>query len=261
MSKRRKKRRHEEHVDESWLLPYSDLLTLLVALFIVLFASSSIDMQKFQSISNAFNAELTGGTGMFNYPSPIPEGSKGSSDESQEAEDRQEEHYERPSGLTDEEIQELEKLAEIQNHLNTYVQENGLGDQVNTTLTVEGLSLTIRDNILYTSGSAQVQTANIPIAREISNLLEMDTPRSIIISGHTDDVPIRNSQYGSNWELSVMRAVNFMKVLLENPNLKPELFTAKGSGEFQPIASNGTVEGRAQNRRVEILIQPKIEEN
>ena len=82
MSKRRKKsKHHEEHVDESWLLPYSDLLTLLVALFIVLFASSSIDMQKFQSISNAFNAELTGGTGMFDYPSPIPEGSRGSSDE------------------------------------------------------------------------------------------------------------------------------------------------------------------------------------
>ncbi|WP_428910976.1 flagellar motor protein MotB [Niallia sp. Krafla_26] len=261
MSKRRKKGKHEEHIDESWLLPYSDLLTLLVALFIVLFASSSIDMQKFQSISNAFNAELTGGSGMFDYPSPIPEGSKGSSDELPESDETQEEHYEKTSTLSEEERAELEKLAQIQNHLNAYVQENGLGDQLNTALTVEGLSLTIRDNILYTSGSAQVQSENMPIAREISKILEMDVPRSIIISGHTDNVPIRNSQFSSNWELSVMRAVNFMKVLLENPNLKPELFTAKGSGEFQPIATNETAEGRAQNRRVEILIQPKIEEN
>ena len=94
MSKRRKKsKRHEEHVDESWLLPYSDLLTLLVALFIVLFASSSIDIQKFQSISNAFNAELTGGTGMFDYPSPIPEGSQGSSDKLDEEDKTQDIHY------------------------------------------------------------------------------------------------------------------------------------------------------------------------
>lgn len=259
MSKRRKKRKHEDHVDESWLLPYSDLLTLLVALFIVLFASSSIDMQKFQSISNAFNAELTGGSGIFEYPSPIPEGSRGSSDEMPESEEAQEEHYKK--GLTEDEIQEQERLAEIQNKINTYVQENGLEQQLNTKLTVEGLSITIRDNILFTPGSAEVLPENIEVAREISRLLEMDIPRTIVINGHTDNVPHHNDEFASNWELSVMRAINFMKILLENSNLKPELFTAKGSGEFQPIASNETAEGRAQNRRVEVLIQPIIDLN
>lgn len=259
MSKRRKKRKHEDHVDESWLLPYSDLLTLLVALFIVLFASSSIDMQKFQSLSNAFNAELTGGSGIFEYPSPIPEGSRGSSDEMPEAEKAQEEHYKKT--LAEEEIQEQERLAEIQNKINTYVQENGLEQQLNTKLTVEGLSITIRDNILFTPGSAEVLPENIEVAREISKLLEMDIPRNIIINGHTDNVPMHNHEFASNWELSVMRAINFMKILLENSNLKPELFTAKGSGEFQPIASNETAEGRAKNRRVEVLIQPIIDLN
>ena len=87
----------------------------------------------------------------------------------------------------------------------------------------------------------------------------MNPPRHIIISGHTDNVPIHNAQFASNWELSVMRAVNFMKVLLENPNLDPRWFSAKGYGEFKPVAPNNTPEGRMKNRRVEILILPKTE--
>lgn len=261
MSKRRKRSKHDdEHVDESWLLPYSDLLTLLVALFIVLFAGSNVDMQKFQSISNAFNAELTGGTGMFDYPSPIPQGSQGSSDEQAEEEETQVEHYDDKQELTGLEEKEQEGLAEIQKNINAYVQENGLSDQITTSLTYEGLSLTIRDNILFESGSADVGPDNMKVAQELSKLLEMDVPRSIIISGHTDNIPIHNSEYESNWELSVMRAINFLKVLLENENLQPELFTTKGYGEFQPIATNETKEGRAKNRRVEVLIQPRTEE-
>ena len=160
---------------------------------------------------------------------------------------------------TSEQITEHERLAEIQNRVNTYVQENGLGDQLATSLTVEGLSLTIRDNVLFNSGSADVRPEDLNIAKEISRLLEMDVPRSIIISGHTDNVPIKNANFESNWELSVMRAINFMKILLENTQLNPELFSAKGHGEFQPIASNDTEAGRAQNRRVEILILPRTD--
>ena len=255
MSKRRKKKHVEDHVDESWLLPYSDLLTLLVALFIVLFASSAIDSQKFQALSSAFNAELKGGTGFFEFPSPIPEGGVNAPDK-QEPDAEQE----KDKKQTMEQIAEHERLAEIQNRVNTYVQENGsLGDQLATSLTVEGLSLTIRDNVLFNSGSADVRPVDLNIAKEISRLLEMDVPRSIIISGHTDNVPIKNANFESNWELSVMRAINFMKILLENTQLNPELFSAKGHGEFQPIASNDTEAGRAQNRRVEILILPRTD--
>jgi chemotaxis protein MotB len=95
------------------------------------------------------------------------------------------------------------------------------------------------------------------MASEIAELLIMDPPRNIIISGHTDNVPIRNSNFESNWELSVMRAVNFMKIILKNDQLDPKWFSAKGFGEFQPVAGNNTKEGRAKNRRVEILILPR----
>jgi chemotaxis protein MotB len=215
-------------------------------------------MQKFQSISNAFNAELTGGTGMFDYPSPIPEGSQGSTDEQEEVEKTQEEHYKQ--NLSDLGEKEQERLAEIQKNINAYVQENGLSDQLTTSLSYEGLSLSIRDSILFDPGSADVDPNNIIVAQELSKLLEMDVPRSIVVTGHTDNIPIHNSEYASNWELSVMRAINFMKVLLENQNLQPELFTAKGYGEFQPVATNETKEGRAKNRRVEVLIQPRTDE-
>jgi chemotaxis protein MotB len=254
MSKRRKKKHNEDHMDESWLLPYSDLLTLLVALFIVLFASSAVDSQKFQALSSAFNAELKGGTGFFEFPSPVPEGGVNAPDKQQEEDNEQKKDQEKRQ--TSEQKAEHDQLEEIQHRVNTYVQENGLGNQLATSLTIEGLSVTIRDNVLFNSGSADVRTEDLEIAKEISRLLEMDVPRSIIVSGHTDNVPIKNANFESNWELSVMRAINFMKILLENDQLDPELFSAKGHGEFQPIASNESEAGRAQNRRVEILILP-----
>lgn len=88
----------------------------------------------------------------------------------------------------------------------------------------------------------------------------MNPPRNIIVSGHTDNVPISNADYDSNWHLSVMRAVNFMKLLLENEKLDPRAFSAKGFGEYNPVADNATEAGQQKNRRVEILILP-IEQN
>lgn len=109
---------------------------------------------------------------------------------------------------------------------------------------------------MFDSGRADVREEDIAVAKEISDLLVTDPPHNVIISGHTDNVPIRNSNFSSNWELSVMRAVNFMKIILENEQLDPRMFSAKGFGEFQPIASNDTEEGKAKNRRVEVLILP-----
>ena len=99
------------------------------------------------------------------------------------------------------------------------------------------------------------------IANEIADLLIMEPPRNIIISGHTDNVPIKNARYESNWELSVMRAVEFMKIILKNEKLDPRWFSAKGFGEFQPVATNETAEGKTRNRRVEILILPRTSNN
>jgi chemotaxis protein MotB len=246
MAKRRKHKKHEEHIDESWLVPYADILTLLLALFIVLFASSSVDAAKFKQMSNVFNEVFSGGTGVMDQQSPV------SSDNPSTAETKPSPNQE--NGLAKQEQQELFK---IQKKVNQYIKENQLTDKLDTALTDEGLLVTIRDNVLFQSGSADVRTGDKHIAKEISDLLVMDPARSIVISGHSDNVPIKTYQYDSNWDLSVMRAVNFMKIMLENKKLQPQWFSAKGYGEFKPVASNGTDEGRAKNRRVEILIMPR----
>lgn len=254
MSKRRKKKHnHEDHVGEDWLLPYADILTLLLALFIVLFSMSSIDAQKFNAMSQAFNEAFSSGTGIFEYPSPMPE---------EEAQALDDEEGKEDQANTKEKAKQIEKLEleNIQQKVNAYIAENNLTDKLDSSLTDEGLLLTIRDNVLFPSGSADVRPEDLHTASEISELLVMSPPRNIIISGHTDDIPISNPQYESNWELSVMRAINFMKVVLKNENLDPAWFSAKGFGEFQPVASNDTNEGRAKNRRVEILILPRTSE-
>jgi chemotaxis protein MotB len=254
MMRRRKKKRHEEHVDESWLLPYSDLLTLLLALFIVLFASSSIDAQKFEAMSKVFSEVFHGGTGVMQHQSPVEEGETFQEETKEVTEDDKEESTHAVAYKKDQ-----EELKAIQERVNNYIEENSLEGQFATKLTSEGLLLTIRDNILFPSGSATVDRKDERIAEELSRLLEMKPPRNIIISGHTDNVPIGNANFESNWELSVMRAVNFMKLLLDNPDLDPEWFSAKGFGEFEPTASNDTAEGRAKNRRVEVLILPRVQ--
>ncbi|MGE7649765.1 flagellar motor protein MotB [Peribacillus frigoritolerans] len=246
MARRKKKQRHEERIDESWLVPYADILTLLLALFIVLFASSSVDAVRFQQLSNVFNQVFTSGTGFMDFPSDSP------SNEPTSPEQR--------TGVEDLEKlgkNEQEELTEVQERVNAYIEKNDLTDKLGTNLTDEGMLISIREKVLFESGVAEVRSENRKMAKEISGLLVMDLPRNIIVSGHTDNIPIKNSKYESNWDLSVMRSVNFMKLLLENKDLDPEMFSAKGHGEFKPVASNETKKGRARNRRVEILIVPR----
>ncbi len=267
MSKRKKKHQEEHHVDESWLLPYADLLTLLLALFIVLFAMSSVDAVKFQQLSKTFNEVFTGGTGIMEYQSPIQE-------ENTELQDQKNEDKDAVAALSDNEQNSLdqdqakeieallkardkEELKQLQDKVNAYIKEKDLKNKLNTSLTDEGLLVTIRDNVLFASGKATIRQEDVQTAKEISDLLVMNPPRNIIISGHTDNVPIKNANFESNWELSVMRAVEFMKILLKNDELNPRWFSAKGFGEFQPATSNDTAQGKARNRRVEILILPR----
>lgn len=243
---RRKKEDH--HVDESWLLPYSDLLTLLVALFIVLFAMSEIDVQKYEEMSAFFKSEFSSGDkGIMEHPIPVPEV------EEQEKEEKEKE--EKP----DEAREELLNLQELQKKINNYIAKNNLTESLETKLSDEGLMISIKNDISFDPGTAEVNDEGSEIASEISKLLITDPPHQIIISGHTDDVPQNSARFGSNWELSVMRAVNFMSLVLENDRLDPAKFSAKGFGEHQPIVPNDSDANRSKNRRVEVLILPNFD--
>ncbi|WP_108585692.1 flagellar motor protein MotB [Paenisporosarcina sp. OV554] len=252
----KRKKKHEEHVDESWLIPYADILTLLLALFIVLFAASEVDSKKFKAISDSFNTELQGGTGVLEQQAAI----EITEDTSQTAKLDEtipiEESEEVMSAY-----QDHKELQELQRKIDEYITDKGLSPRLQTELTIKGLVLKIKEGVLYQSGSADINEESKVIAVEISNLLVTDPPRNILIDGHTDNIPAVSEEFPSNWELSSARAINFMKILLENKNLDSNKFSATAYGEFQPITSNDTEAGRAENRRVEVLITPYKQEN
>lgn len=231
-------------MSESWLLPYADLMTLLLALFIVLFASSSIDEKKLEQLSSVFNEIFDGGVGIMDNtaptPTPVPDDDIG-----EELED---------SSYTEDQ----KSLEGIQDRVDEYIAIHELENQFETEMTDEGLLVTIRDSILFNPGNAVIKDEYLPIADELAELLVFDPPRHIVVTGHTDNIPINSQEFSSNWDLSVIRAVNFLKLMMENEEIDPRYFSAKGYGEFQPIGDNDTAEGRSKNRRVEILIQPLV---
>jgi len=253
MRKRQRQQQHEEHMNETWLIPYADLLTLLLALFVILFASSQLDSKKYEMIMQALNSAFNNGISFFQQPSvvkvsdnpPEPFAKKNNKTGSQN-----DENNERLGQLQ----KETEDLEQLKQKLDRYIEENGLTTQLETKLTSEMLMISIREHALFASGSATVRPEAKKLAVAISDMLAQYPEYEVEVVGHTDNVPIHNEQFESNWDLSTERALNFMKILLQNKNVAPERFRAIGYGEYRPIDTNDTPEGRARNRRVEVNI-------
>ncbi|WP_042478897.1 flagellar motor protein MotB [Bacillus ndiopicus] len=249
MAKKHKKhKKHEEHIDESWLVPYADILTLLLALFIVLFASSSVDQQKLERMSEVFSQIFDGGVGVMENPSATPDPNATSSE------------------ITDQTMKYIRDQEELQGTLERieeFIAINELEEQFEVIRTdTGGVLIIIRDSVLFDPGRADVKVEYSAIAQDLSKILQTDTPRNILVKGHTDNVPMNNAQFSSNWDLSAMRASNFLESIIDNnPELDPSYFSVIGEGEYKPIADNDTAEGRAKNRRVEVLIQPLVLED
>ncbi|AIQ66300.1 flagellar motor protein MotB [Paenibacillus graminis] len=259
MSKKTRHEEHEEHADESWLLPYSDLMTLLVALFLVMYAMSATDAKKFEEMAQAFSSALNGGSGVMEYRSDAPT----STQLDQGKADKMNNVVAPNTGTADiaklrkKEQEELEKLKK---QFDQYIKNNGLTDLLSTKLNQSQLTITISDNALFSSGQAVVKDESRQLAKSISTMLQQFPNYEVLVEGHTDNIPISNSEYPSNWDLSVARALQFMKILLLNPYLDPVKFSPIGYGEYHPIADNDTAAGRAKNRRVEVSILRKYQD-
>ena len=241
MARKKHAKPHEEEAGEAWLLPYSDLMTLLLALFIALFAMSQTDASKMQALAQAFTAAFNmGGPSFFSGMGP----STSINSATTTGQDNANNAY----------MQENQNLREAQEKIEQYVKENNLQDQVSTELSEEGLMIRLKEKALFASGSAALEGQADQIVPVIAGLLA-SLPERVTISGHTDNVPISTAQFPSNWELSSARAVSLMRGLMgAQPSLNPARFSALGYSEYRPIASNDTDEGRAQNRRVEVFI-------
>lgn len=241
----RKKQHHDEHVDETWLIPYADMLTLLLALFIVMFAMGQIDKEKFQKFSEQFQIIFSGGSGIMdaNGNSMLPKLQQ--PDPVSEKESLNEKR-------SDAEIED-DKIKEIKEFLDNEFRKAGYAEKVSLLITEEGLEISIQDAVLFRSGDAQVLDNAAPVLQLVARIL-LDMDNNIRIVGHTDNIPIKNSKFRSNWDLSAVRAINVMHYLVDTGNMQQSRFYIQGNGEYSPKYDNSTEAGRAGNRRVEIVV-------
>ncbi len=250
MAKRRGGAPPEEHADESWLLPYSDMMTLLLALFIVMFAVSSVDQAKFNAMMESMYTAFGGTT---NTGSPV-EGAGGSVDM-----DALEDLLAAGGGNSPQ-----VGLGSLYLSLNDYVEESDLSNSIAVQYKGDDVLVTLKNDVFFTPGSADLSPEMQEQAQTLAALLQKsqdpDSPFEVVVAGHTDDVPINTPKYPSNWYLSLQRAANFLGAMLENTDLNPSYFSARGYGEFNPVSSNDTADGRQRNRRVELLISQKLEQ-
>ena len=241
MARKKRGKPHEEEASEAWLLPYSDLMTLLLALFICLFAISQTDETKMTQMAQAFSAAFNmGGPSFFDKAGPSV---------SRMADILVDDDYGNEAY-----IKEHQQLEAVKKELDQYISQNNLQDELSTEMAEQGLMIRIKEKALFPSGSAELVGDSQRIGPVVAGMLAGINQR-VMISGHTDNVPINTPQYPSNWELSSQRALNFMRYLLDlQPQMNPARFSSTGYSEYHPVDTNDTEEGRTRNRRVEILI-------
>lgn len=245
--------------DERWLLSYADMMTLLVALFMVLFSISSVNKSKLESLQkslkDAFSGHvLPGGTAIkenggsatdqriiappVNAVAAQVGGMTAGMDAVAKARARQ---------------KEAEDFKQVKAKIDSFVKDEGIAGKVSTRITKDGLHIRIlTDDLLFASGSAVPSDRSLPLLAKLGTVLA-DDDHPIVVDGHTDSAPIHTQAFPSNWELSGARASAIVRAMVI-AKVKPDRLTAQGRAYNDPIASNSSPGGRAANRRVEILL-------
>jgi chemotaxis protein MotB len=261
---------HEEG-SERWLLPYADMITLLMALFMVLFSISSVNISKYQTLQQSLRAAFSGNI----LPGGKAIAKPGSSSSSSRA----------PSSL---DVQALIPVtaqtasspqassthgtasaaaaaqqaaanqqavfAHIKRELEAYAAAHGFSKSVQTLIEQRGLVIRVlTDDLLFESGQATLESRSHALLGEIAQLLNIDESHPIGVEGNTDNVPIHGT-FPSNWELSTARASTVLRFLADR-GVNPHRLSATGYADQHPLASDATAAGRARNRRVEIVMQ------
>jgi chemotaxis protein MotB len=223
----------------AWLVTYADLMTLLLVFFVLLYSISTLNMEKFKNALESIQASL-GETnpkiGIMDLVN-VPE----SSDQNYVLEDL--------TGLRSREQKMMESI-------NEYITDTSQSENIVVFAKDGKIIIQVRGQVLFTSGSAKLSEAAVPILNEIINTIQAYPEYEVNIKGHTDDVPISTPQFPSNWELSAVRATTVLKHLIAG-GINPHRMTATGFGELLPLATNDSAENRATNRRVEFVLEKK----
>lgn len=203
---------------------------------------SSIDAKKFKAVASSINVAFSGGStlGMNNAGDTVVDLS------------------ELPVNDTlEKEIKEEKKMDEIYNEVKRIIELEGLNSEIAVKKSERGIGLVFRDDLLFDKGQAVVKPDVKKILYSLANILK-EYNKNIRIEGHTDNIPIKNNYFNSNWELSTARAISVVKYYTEelpvNERISPNVFEVAGLSEHSPVAPNDTDENRQKNRRIEIII-------
>jgi chemotaxis protein MotB len=246
-----RKKKAAEHVNnERWLVSYGDFITLLFALFVVLFASSQVDKRKTMAVAQAIQVAFQQ-LGVFSS-------GRGQASLDQVRLLANANANPQPSTSSDPNLMhgamyrkgELEGIKAALGQ--ALAPEIGL-HEVHLRMTRDGLVVSLQEIGFFDSGSAVMKPDAIPVLSKIAGVLA-PAHQNVRVEGHTDNVPIHNSQYASNWQLSTARATEVLDLLITRFDISPERLSAAGYAEYHPIASNATPQGRALNRRVDIVV-------
>ncbi|HXE44800.1 MAG TPA: flagellar motor protein MotB [Conexibacter sp.] len=261
---RGRRRRHTDGAghenEERWLLTYADMITLLLALFVVLFAISSVNISKVkllqQSLRDAFSGRvLSGGQTIMQTGNSIPVRTLETAPRVAPSIPSIGTPSTPAARAALAARREQDELQRLKVQLDAFAAAHGFKAQVETVVTQRGLVVRLlTDNVLFDSGLAQIKGEGLPLLGEVATLLGVDRVHPIVVEGHTDDVPIATSQFASNWELSTARASAVVRWLIGR-GLPARRFSAAGYADLRPLASNATAAGRARNRRVEVVLQ------
>jgi chemotaxis protein MotB len=268
-TRRHKKHHHEEHENhERWLVSGYDMMTLLFAVFVVLYAISSTNVSKVhalrQSLQEAFSGPVltggramqqTGSTSQTEEPAPTPPlPSLTPAQTLSEVMSDARKDPEAAAAAAAAAAKEEEDFRALKRRIDKLVKEAGLGDKVSTTVSLRGLKVRLlTDKLFFDSGSAQINAPALPTLDRIGEVIAGEARHPVEVEGHTDDRPIATSQYPSNWQLSGARAGAVVQRLAA-AGVSAKRMSLGGYAAEHPVASNATEAGRGQNRRVEIVL-------
>jgi chemotaxis protein MotB len=250
MSKKQHPSEHENH--ERWLVSYADFITLFFAFFVVVFASSQTDKARAKQVSEAVEKALNNG-GSVSIPPAVAKVLGGTVDDKGQGNAM----MKGPGGtqrlskdaMPEEVVELMPSLERLNKELEKEIQEGKLEIH----LEPRGLVISLRQSAFFPSGQDAIDPSTLPAMQKMAEVIAA-LPNSIQLEGHTDSVPIHNLRFKSNWELSCARAIAVLQTLCGTFQLPLDRFSVVGRADTSPVDSNDTPEGRARNRRVDIVI-------
>lgn len=241
MRRRRRVQRHPNH--DRWLVSYADFITLLFAFFVVMYSAAQLDKRRAGQLATAIQTAFrqygslppkpaeVGGLAPFGVPSVLPVGNT--------------------------EPDDFELLRKrVEQALSGEIAEGEVGVRV----TPEGLVISLREIGFFDSGSAEIRPSSRSAFDRLAPVLQ-SAHTDLRVEGHTDNLPIRNAHFASNWDLSAARATATVRLLMTKYNFAPDRLAVAGYAQYRPVVGNDTAEGRAMNRRVDIVIPRKPKQN